>query len=158
MNSTSLRRCLVRFPVRNSPLQYGRASLEFLVAAVVLFVPTLTFALVTHSLSSAQLATEAAARHAARVFTQQTNLNLAVVKTRQAVSHTFRQYSLEATPTLQIRCRPTTSCLNPDSWVDIRVSANVPLLRVALPSFDRPPAITVRATASAQVSHYRGEP
>jgi len=54
----------------DKPFESGRASLEFLVLSITLFVPILYLGLSLASLQGASLATEAAARNAVRVYVQ----------------------------------------------------------------------------------------
>lgn len=138
-------------------LEAGRATVEFLVGAIVLFVPLTVFALVINSTTQAQLAVEAAARHGARVFVQHTSVSEAVSATEQAVRHSVNQYGLPVDPALDIRCRPS-SCLQPDSWVDVRVRVAVPVVRIPLLPHSLPATVTLSADSSQQVSRYRGDP
>jgi len=140
-------------------VKYGesaRASLEFLVGAIVVFVPVLTLSVVLWSISHAQLATEAAARHAARVFVQHTSLALAVSSTERAARLTLDQYGINNEVSVSLRCVPSSDCLGPDSWVEVEVTTNVPL--VSLPLGDVAASVPITAGATSQVSHYRGDP
>jgi hypothetical protein len=134
----------------------GRASLEFLVGAIVVFVPVLVLTVTLWSISNAQLATEAAARHAARVFVQHTSLGQAVGDTQRAARLALDQYGIDEDASVSLRCSPTIDCLGPDSWVEVVVTTGVPLVSLPLGSFDASVPITARATS--QVSHYRGDP
>jgi hypothetical protein len=134
----------------------GRASLEFLVEAVVVFIPVTTLTVVLWSLSHAQLATEAAARHAARVFVQHTSVSEAIARSQWAAEHALLQYGLTNKTTVSLRCIPQSGCLAPDSWVEVVVTAEVPLVRMPLGTFQA--TIPVVASATYQVSHYREDP
>ena len=134
----------------------GRASLEFLVGAIVVFVPVLSLTVVLWSVSHAQLATEAAARHAARVFVQHTSLSQAVGETQRAARLALDQYGIDEDASVSLRCSPSNNCLGPDSWVEVVVTTGVSLVSLPLGNFDASVPITARATS--QVSHYRGDP
>jgi hypothetical protein len=139
---------------RADTLRTGRASLEFLIGAIVLFVPVLSLSVVLWSVTNAQLATEAAARHAARSFVQHTTLTQASVSAQSAAEHVLRQHDMDADSDIEIRCEPT--CLRPNSWVEIRLTSHVPMAQLPLGTFQA--TLPVTATAYAQVSHYRGQP
>ena len=134
----------------------GRASLEFLVGAILVFVPVLSLTVVLWSISHAQLATEAAARHAARVFVQHTSLTQATSDTQRAARLALDQYGIDEDASVSLRCAPSNDCLGPDSWVEVVVTTEVPLVSLPLGNFDASVPITARATS--QVSHYRGDP
>ena len=140
------------------PADSGRASLEFLVGAVILFVPLIAFHTTLASLSQSHLAAEAAARHGARVFTQHTNLTAAVSATDSAIAHAAGQYLSDPEVSAQLGCRPQGECLSPGSFVDVDVTLWVPVGTVPLVPIDLPLSLPVAATASAQVSPYRGQP
>ena len=134
----------------------GRASLEFLVGAILVFVPVLSLTVVLWSISHAQLATEAAARHAARVFVQHTSLSQAVTDTQRAARLALDQYGIGKEASVTLRCSPAHDCLEPDTWVEVVVTTGVPLVALPLGKFDASIPVTARATS--QVSHYRGDP
>jgi hypothetical protein len=140
------------------PADSGRASLEFLVGAVILFVPLIAFHNTLASLSQSQLAAEAAARHGARVFTQHTNFDEAVTATESAIADAARQYFSEPTVHADLGCRPRGECLSPGSFIDLEVTLWVPLGSIPLISADLPLTLPISAQASAQVSPYRGQP
>jgi type II secretory pathway pseudopilin PulG len=134
----------------------GRASLEFLVAAIVVFIPVLSLTVVLWSVSHAQLATEAAARHAARVFVQHTSIAQAVGSTERAARHTLDQFGINDEAAVTLRCSPSNNCLGPDSWVEVVVTTNVSLVSLTLGGFAA--SVPIAARATSQVSHYRGDP
>ena len=140
------------------PADSGRASLEFLIGAVILFVPLIVFHTTLAGLSQSQLAAEAAARHGARVFAQHTNLSAAVSATDSAIAHAARQYLAEPVVSAQLGCRPRGECLSPGSFVDVEVTLWVPVGSVPVIPLNLPLTLPVTATASARVSPYRGQP
>jgi hypothetical protein len=142
----------------SSPAEQGRASLEFLVGAIILFVPLIAFHTTLSTLTQSQLAAEAAARHGARVFSQHTTLDPAVAATESALAHTAAQYLAAPDVAASLTCRPRGSCLAPGSFIDIAVTLWVPLGSIPLVPVDLPLTLPVTARASAQVSPYRGQP
>ena len=140
------------------PAEAGRASLEFLVGAVILFVPLVALQITLSTLTQSQLAAEAAARHGARVFTQQVRVDDAVSATESAIVHAARQYLAEPDVTADLKCRPRGHCLAPGSFIDVEVTLWVPLGSTPLIPADLPFTLPISAQASAQVSPYRGQP
>jgi len=140
------------------PADSGRASLEFLVGAVILFVPIVTIQTLLSTVSQAQLGVEMAARHCARIFVQQVSMNAATEALRRSVEQAVRDFGIDTTPSIALRCRPQNSCLAPGSIVDVSVSVVTPLGHVPLIPADLPVSVPIRAEASAQVSVFRGYP
>lgn len=140
------------------PAESGRASLEFLVGAVILFVPLVALQITLSTLTQSQLAAEAAARHGARVFTQHVRVDDAVSATESAIVHAARQYLADPEVTADLGCRPRGQCLAPGSFVDVEVTLWVPVGSIPLISADLPFTLPISAQASAQVSPYRGQP
>ena len=136
----------------------GRASLEFLVAGIVLFVPLLWGAIVLLQIQQASMATDAAARHAVRVFTQSTSLESAGQRTQLAVASTLDDFGVSSPYTITVECRPRSLCLTPDSWAAVTVSTDIPLTAIPALPLATPWAVAVDGTAAAQVSPYRGIP
>ena len=136
----------------------GRASLEFLVGAVILFVPLVTIQTLLSTVTQVQLGVEMAARHGARVFIQQVNMDAATEALYRSVEQAVRDFGIDTTPSIALRCRPRNSCLAPGSIVDVSVSVVTPLGHVPLIPADLPVSVPIRAEASAQVSVFRGDP
>lgn len=139
-------------------LDDGRASLEFLVAGVILFIPLVLLTVSLWGLQQAALATDAAARYGVRVFTQHTALSRAVPGTQQAISHALETLAIDHDVDVSLRCRPTARCLDPGSFVEITVVADVPLGAPALIPASLPFSVPITGVATAQVSYYRGDP
>jgi len=99
-----------------------------------------------------------AARHGARVFIQQVNMDAATEALYRSVEQAVRDFGIDTTPSIALRCRPQNSCLAPGSFVDVSVSVFTPLGQVPLIPADLPVSVPIRAQASAQVSAFRGEP
>lgn len=142
----------------NNRGDHGRASLEFLVAGVLLFVPAMVGSLVLMTLQTASLATEAAARHAVRVFTHSTSLHTASTRTTQATATALRQFGIEEDYSLEVQCVPQGQCLSPGSWVKVTVTTDVALGRIPGLPTRSPLRVPIDGTAAAQVSVYRGIP
>lgn len=145
-------------PTNRRELDAGRASLEFLVAGVVLFIPLVLLTVSLWGLQQAALATDAAARHGVRVFTQHTALSSAVPGTQRAISGALEAFTIDHDVAVSLRCRPTSGCLDPGSWVEITVVADVPLGAIPLIPAALPVSVPITGVASAQVSDYRGDP
>jgi hypothetical protein len=142
----------------NSPAELGRASLEFLVGAIILFLPLLALQTTLYTVAQAQLAVETAARHGARVFVQQVSIDAAKDALRRSVEDAVRGYGIDAAPSIAVQCRPSGACLAPGSFVDVSVSASVPIGQLVPVPVRSPLTIPIWAHGSAQVSVYRGEP
>ncbi|AVG24428.1 fimbriae protein TadE/F [Pontimonas salivibrio] len=145
-------------PTNRLSLDAGRASLEFLVAGVILFIPLVLLTVSLWGLQQAALATDAAARYGVRVFTQHTALSSAVPGTQRAISHTLETFSIDHDVDVSLMCRPTNGCLDPGSWVEITVVADVPLGSIPLIPAALPFSVPITGVAQAQVSDYRGDP
>lgn len=137
----------------------GSASLEFITAGLVLLVPLVYLILTVSTLQSATLASEGAARQAARVFVTADDEREALARASRAVQVTLEDYGFSADA-----ARMTTSCSpTPDSCLERRGMVSVSVeLSVALPlappvaSFDAPLALAVNAAATQQVSRFWG--
>jgi len=136
----------------------GRASLEFLVTGIVLFVPLIWGAIVLLEIQKASMATDAAARHAVRVFTQSTSLDSATRRVQLAVASTLGDFGVSASHQVDVECQPRSGCLLPESWAVVSVSTDVPLVGLPALPLSIPFAVPVDGTAAAQVSTYRGVP
>ncbi len=143
------------FPERS---ESGRASLEFLTAAIVLLIPVMFLGMSLSSIHNASLAAEAAARNAARVFVGETSLVVAAHRAETAVAIALSNHGIDAAASLQRFCS-SVSCLAPGSVVTIRVGVEAPLISSALlPRAFSPPSVPIFAEATAMVSRYGGAP
>ena len=133
----------------------GRASIEFVVAAVVLFIPVL---FVTQSLwliQAAAFATEQASRDATRVFVQHTDLASATRASETVARHVAREHGITQPLQVTRQCRPA-QCLTPGALVQIRVTTRVTLWQVPVFRGVWPVSVPVHATSTARVSGYGG--
>jgi len=104
------------------------------------------------------MATDAAARHAVRVFTQSTSLDSATRRVQLAVASTLGDFGVSASHQVDVECQPRSGCLLPESWAVVSVSTDVPLVGIPALPLSIPFAVPVDGTAAAQVSTYRGVP
>ena len=136
----------------------GRASLEFLVAGIVLFIPVVWGAIALLEIQKASMATDAAARHAVRVFTHSTSLDSAGRRVQLAVASTLDDFQVSSPHQVRVQCQPRSLCLSPESWAVVTVTTDVQLLGIPALPLSTAWAISVDGTAAAQVSPYRGIP
>lgn len=137
-------------PLRDSS---GSAALEFIAAALVLLVPCVYAVLVFGAIESAQFAVTGAARHAARVFVEQSSPTVATRYARDSALVSLREQAPHATkPSVTVTCRGT--CLASGGTVTVRVGVRVPL-----PFLPQWPSVrkftSVSVSASATQSHAR---
>ena len=131
----------------------GSAALEFIAAALVLLVPCVYAVLVFGAIESAQFAVTGAARHAARVFVEQSSPDLATRHARDSALMSLREQAPHATkPSVTANCRG--ACLTSGGSVTVRVAVVVPL-----PFLPQWPSVrnftSVSVWASATQSHAR---
>jgi len=136
--------------LRNST---GSAALEFIAAALVLLVPCVYAVLVFGGIESAQFAVTGAARHAARVFVEQSSPAVATRFARDSALTSVREQAPHVSrPSVTVTCRG--GCLISGGSVTVRVSVRVPLpFLPQWPSVRRFTSVTVSASASQ--SHAR---
>ena len=136
----------------------GRASLEFLTAAILLLIPIMFLSLSLSSIQNATLAAESAARNAARVFVTETSLSVAATRAETAVMVSLANHGIDQVHVLSRKCS-LTPCLSPGSVVTITVGVNAPIFSTdLLPGFLGNPNVQVFAEASSLVSVYGGTP
>lgn len=135
----------------------GRASLEFLVLSVVFFLPVLYFALSLASLQGASLATEAAARNAVRVFTEEAEGPGSSQRAETAVRIALANHGLTDIALLERQCS-REPCVSPGTRVTIRVGVDAPIFSTSvLPGDWGAPTRLVVSEASGIVSTYGGQ-
>ena len=140
------------------PQETGRASLEFLVAAVVLLIPVMFLGISLSSIHNATLAAETAARNAARVFVAETSLSVAAKRAETAVRVALANHGIREIQELTRKCS-VSECLSPGSVVTIRVGVTAPLISSDfLPGFLGQPSVEVFGEASSVVSIFGGTP
>jgi hypothetical protein len=133
----------------------GSASLELITAGVLLLVPLVYLVVALSAIQGAALATEGAARQAARVYVRADDDASGRREARAAVEVALADQGVAPDGiALDITCTPDPRrCHAPRSLVrvSVRVAAALPLAPpVAGP--DAPGAVTVRGTADERVS------
>lgn len=137
----------------------GSASLEFLTAGMLLLVPLVYLVLTLGAIQSAALATEGAARQAARVFVQAESTAVGRAAAERALALALADHGVEASEVaLSIRCSPVPSqCHTRRGWVTVETSARVPLpLLPPVLELRGPLSVPVEASATQQVSRFWG--
>ena len=145
-------------PGEHASADAGRASLEFLIAGIVLFIPVLLLTVSLWSIQRASLATEAAARHAARVLTQATDADEGLRGAERAVASAMGSFGVDADYRIDIDCRPAGQCVDPGSLVRVRVSTDVAVGAIPPIPAALPISVPISGVADARVSEYRGRP
>ena len=134
----------------------GRASLEFLVLSISLFVPVLYLGLSLSSLQGASLATEAAARNAVRVYVLGAADANPEGSVAAAVTLALSNHGFHDVDVLETECS-AHPCRSPGGRVLVRVGVHAPLFSTSLISGDWGEATTlVVSEASGVVSAYGG--
>lgn len=135
----------------------GTASLEFLVAGVILLVPLIYLVLALAALQAGAMAVEGAARQAARVYVQSATATEARERAARAVEFALTDHGLKPdTSTLDIDCvSPVTHCLTRSGMVQVTVRVRVPLPLVPdVLNLERAASIPVEATSVHEVSRF----
>lgn len=135
----------------------GRASLEFLVAAVFFLIPVMLLGLSVSSIQNASLAAESAARAAVSIFVGETSEYVASHKAERAVQVALANFGIDEPLSLERRCIPS-ACLSPGALVTIRVGVEAPLFGVGFLSAITDGSVSQYAEGSAIVSPYGGAP
>lgn len=137
----------------------GSASLEFITAGMLLLIPLVYLIVTLATIQSAALATEGAARHAARVFVQAPDAQTGAQAAGRALELSLADHGVDPEQVeLSISCSPNPAvCLTRRGWVTVEVSARVPLPLVpdAL-DLRTPLAVPIDASATQQVSRFWG--
>ena len=146
---------MLRWNGQETRADAGRASIEFLVFAIVVFVPLVFVIQSLWLIQAASIGTEQAARDAVRIFVQHTNTQSASSASHTIATHVAREHGITEPLKLQRSCQPA-NCLAPGALVTIRVTVDVPLWQVPVFPGGWPVAVPVGAQASARVSMYGG--
>ena len=137
----------------------GSASLEFITAGMLLLIPLVYLVLAVSAVQGATLATEGAARQAARVYVESPDQDVAVARAQQAIDFALADYGLDSLhANVSITCTQTNGgCLTPGSLVSIGVNVNVPLPMVpAVLNLDQAAVVPISSQASQVVSRFHG--
>lgn len=134
----------------------GSASLEFITAGMLLLIPLVYLVVAVGAVQGATLATEGAARQAARVYVDSPDQGTAVKRAQQAIDFALADYGLDSKEAdVTITC--SASCLEPESLVSIAVGVKVamPLVPAVL-NLDQAAVVPVTSQASQVVSRFHG--
>src|SRR6478672_11481802 len=102
----------------------GSASIEFLAAGLLLLVPIIYLVILVATVQSAALATEGAARQAARVFAQAPSVEAGEEAVARALQLALDDHGVRAETSIAITCRPDPAdCLARRSWVTVTIDA-----------------------------------
>lgn len=137
----------------------GSASLEFITAGMLLLIPLVYLIVALATIQSAALATEGAARHAARVFVQAPDTAAGSAAAARALELALADHGVAAEAVdLTISCQPNpAACHTRRGWVTVEVSARVPLPLVPdVLDLRTPLAVPIDAAATQQVSRFWG--
>lgn len=140
---------------RSISTEAGRASIEFLVFTLVLFLPLVFAILSLWQIQAAAFATEQASRDAVRVFVHHQNLAQASLVSERIAKHVVAEHGISGPLRLERSCQPS-SCLTPGALVSVRVTVEVNLWQAPFWADSWPLTLPVTATSSARVSSYGG--
>ncbi len=138
----------------------GSASIEFLTAGLLLLVPIIYLVILVAVVQSAALATEGAARQAARVFVQAPSIDAGEAAAARALELALDDHGVNAETRISITCSPDPNdCLARRSWVTVTIDARVPLPLVpSILDVRAPGAVPIEASATQRVSRFREGP
>ncbi|NYF10262.1 hypothetical protein HDC94_001418 [Leifsonia sp. AK011] len=133
----------------------GTASLEFIVAGLLLLVPLVYLVLTIGQIQAAALAAEGGARQAARVFVLAPTADDGRAAVETAVEFALADHGVKASSIdVRITCTPTpTECHTPRGFVTVAVALEVPLPLVP-PMFGGELTVPIEASTTQQVSRF----
>lgn len=131
----------------------GSASVEFIVAAVVLLVPLVALTVTTSEIAAASFAATSASRHGVRAFTRAESPAVGVARVESITALALADHGLtDINPRWEFECEPSF-CARRGTLVRLTVHVDVPLRFIpALPGIDFALSVTVTRTATARVS------
>lgn len=134
----------------------GSASIEFIVAGMILLLPVVYLVLALSAIQAAAFAAEAAARQAARLFVQAGTLEQAQGVADRAIQFALADYGVDqASAQVEIGCAPA-ACLEPGAVVTVSVTVQVPLPLVppVLQGAGLPVSVPLQGVAVQRVSRF----
>lgn len=145
---------LKSFSTENREL--GSASLEFITAGLLLLIPIIYLVLSVSVVQAATLATEGAARHAARVFIDAGDVNSANLRAQSAVTSTLEDYGIPISVSeVRIQCQNPAKCLQPGSAVHVSVQSAVTLPGIpAVLGLDQLTRVNLKSDSTMIVSRF----
>jgi len=143
---------------RRSTSDEGSASLEFIVAGLVLLVPIVYLVVVLFQIQAAVLAAEGGARQAARLFVEAPNVDTATERASTAVEFALADQGIDdSTATVDISCADggPQECLDPRDLVTVvvRLTIDLPLAPPVL-GLDEIAVVPIEASAANAVSDF----
>lgn len=137
----------------NHSLQRGSASVEFIVAAIGLFIPLVALTVTTSEIAAATFAATSSARHGVRSFTRATTTQAGYSQVSNIVTLAMSDHGIADTRwSIDVECSGRT-CHQRGTLVELRVSIDVPMRFIpSLPGINIAPVITVSRAATARVS------
>lgn len=133
----------------------GSAAIEFLLGGVLLLIPLLYLIVALSQLHGASLATEGAARQAARVYVTSSTPAQAQSRAEAAVALALADYRISPdNAKISVSCQPAGQCLTPGALVTVQVEVRVqlPVLDLFIPA--QHSSVAIEAKASQQVSRF----
>lgn len=145
-------------PSRRSTSDEGSASLEFIVAGLVLLVPIVYLVVVLFQIQAAVLAAEGGARQAARLFVEAPNVDTATERASTAVEFALADQGIhDSGVAVGISCADggPDKCLDPRDLVTVvvRLEVGLPFAPPVL-GLDDIAVIPIEATAVSAVSDF----
>lgn len=140
----------------------GSASLEFIVAGVVLLVPIVYLILALGQIQGHAFGVEAGARYLARAIATSESRGDADLRSQRVLATIEREYAMEpGSVRVELRCRPQgAECPRAGAVITVTLRADValPLVPPVL-GLERAARVTVHAAASQKVARtWSGEP
>jgi hypothetical protein len=137
----------------------GSSSLEFITVGMIMLIPLVYLVLTMSAIQGGALATEGAARQAARVFVQAESISEAEGSAERAIEFALNNYGIDPTDaSVEILCTPDPAdCLTRHGYVTVNIAVVIDLpLAPPVLSGNFPVQIPLDATATQQVSQFRG--
>jgi Flp pilus assembly protein TadG len=145
-------------PSRLSRTEDGSASLEFIVAGLVLLVPIVYLVVVLFQVQAAVLAAEGGARQAARLFVDAADVDSATAQASTAVEFALADQGIDPTTVdVSITCGDggPGDCLDPGDLVTVTVRLDVALpLAPPVLGLDDLAVVPIEASAVNAVSEF----
>lgn len=137
----------------------GTASLEFVMAGLILLLPLVYLVVTMSAIQAGSFAVDGASRQAVRVYVQSRDDGSAKAAAERAIRFALADYGIDsAAASVSIACSPLPArCLHRAGTVSITVGVSValPLFPAALTSSGRL-AVSLQSTATEQVSRFWG--
>ncbi len=137
----------------------GSASLEFVVAGVLLLVPLTALVVVLGTIQAGAFAVEAAAAQAARVIAIAEEPAEGREAAELAIAFALADHGFEpGQASVSIGCAPVAPCPSRGGTVTVAIDLAVPIPLVPSLFGAAPPSVTLSASATRPVSRFSGLP